>query len=576
MARTALGCGASRERLREEQAVRRVVGWVILLGGLLAAMLAAAPAALAHATVVGSDPIDGSRLRTAPTAVTISFDEAVTLNSAGYLRVVDQAGRRVDTGQAGHPNGVGAKISVPLRSGLGDGTYTASFRIVSDDGHPVAGAIRFVVGNGQLAAGVSPSTVDGTTSVVFDLVRWLTFGGLALLGGGWLMLTVWPEGRDDRRARGLLWGGWTLATVGALAELVIQGPYAAGTGLGDVTHTSLLDATLHTTYGTAHSVRLLLLGALAVVLGGALRDLRRSRLSEVAGALGIGVVLTYGASGHAESQDPRWLAMTSHTVHLAAMAVWLGGLVQVLLAVLPRREPDELRRVLPVFSRTAFGCVIALGVSGTYQAWLGIGSIDAIASTRYGQLVLVKAGLFVAVLVAAGLSRVVVQRRYVRPVAYAMADATVLEEPAPSIRRIRRSILAEVVLALGILAVTSVLVAEPPGRAAVSTRQAQSQSASTALGGGRIAKVIIDPGRHGPVSISVALSGGARPQRLIATAALPARQLGPINIPLASQDGQTYSASGVVLPAAGPWTITLSVTTSEFDSVVADTTIRLH
>lgn len=465
--------------------MRRILAWVVLLGGLLAAMLAAAPAALAHATVVGSDPIDGSRLKTAPAAVTISFDEAVALDSAGYLRVADQAGRRVDTGPAGHPGGAGAKISVPLRTGLGDGTYTATFRIVSDDGHPLAGAIRFAVGNGQLAGGgAAPSTVDGTTSAVFDVVRWLAFAGLALLGGGWLMLSVWPEGRDDRRARGLVWSGWALTTVAACAELVIQGPYVAGGGLGDVTHMSLLDATLHTTYGTAHSVRLLLLGALAAVLGAALRDLGRSRLPEVAGALGIGVVLTYAASGHAEAQDPRWLAMTSNGVHLAAMAVWLGGLVQVLVAVLPRRDPDELRRVLPVFSRTAFGCVTALAVSGTYQAWLGIGTVGAITSTRYGQLVLVKAGLFVAVLAAAGLSRVVVQRHYVRPVAYAMADdaaveaggvtvdpgGVTVEAPAPPIRRLRRSILAEAVLAVGVLAVTSVLVAEPPGRTAVKTR----------------------------------------------------------------------------------------------------------
>src|SRR5438445_344715 len=84
------------------------------------------------------------------------------------------------------------------------------------------------------------------------------------LGGGWLLLSGGAEGRDGRRARGLLWSGWAASTVGAPAEGVGQGPYASGTGLGRLTSGTLLDATLHTTYGSAHSIRLLLLGALGV------------------------------------------------------------------------------------------------------------------------------------------------------------------------------------------------------------------------------------------------------------------------------------------------------------------------
>lgn len=551
-------------------------------GLVLFAMLFAAPPAWAHASVVGSDPVDGSRLKTAPTSVTISFDQAVTLNAEGYLRVVDQAGRRVDSGQPSHPGGVGSKIAVAVKSGVGDGTYTASFRIISSDGHPVAGAIRFVVGSGSLVAGAPPSsTVNAATSVVFDVVRWLAFAGLALLGGGWLLLTVWPEGRDDRRARILAWTGWATTAVAGVAEVLVQGPYAAGEGLGQVRSWPLLDATLHTTYGTAHSVRLLLLGALGAVLGAQLRDPRRTRLAEVSGVLGIGIVLTYAASGHAESEDPRWLTMTSYAAHLAAMATWLGGLVYLLVAVLPRAEPGELRRVLPVFSRTAMGCVAVLAVSGAYQAWLGIGTVDAITSTRYGQLVLVKVALFLCILGLANLSRVVVQRRYVRTVAYAMTDPPVdvatppAEVVTPQIARIRRGILAELAIGVAVLAVTSVLVAEPPGRAALAADRTKARSAQVALGGGRSATVTLDPGRHGPVTVTVSLSPGAKPQQLGATAALPDKQLGPIAIPLRAR-GAEYSASGVVLPSAGRWTITLTVRTSEFDSVVADTTIRLY
>jgi copper transport protein len=556
--------------------VRRTVALCLLVAGLFGVTLATAPSALAHATLVASDPVDGSRLKSAPSAVSVTFDEPVTVNSAGYLRVVDQVGRRVDTGQVVHPSG--AKVSVSLKSGLGDGTYTGSFRVLSADGHPVAGAIRFVVGNGALAAATgSLSTVDGATSVAFDVARWLGFAGMALLGGGWLLLTVWPEGRDDVRARRLVWAGWLSAVVAALAELLVQGPYVAGAGLGDIANWSLLDATLHTTYGTAHSDRMLLLAAIAVALDMQFRELRRSRIAElVTGTLAVGVAVTYGASGHAQSQDPHWLAITSDSAHLAAMAVWVGGLVHLLVAVLPRREPAELRRVLPVVSRVAFCAIAVLAITGTYQAWLGIGAVDAITTTRYGQYVLIKVALFAGLLALGNLSRVAVQRRYVRPVAYAMTDDLPAVEDEADLGPVRRSVLAEAVIAVVVLGVTAVLVAEPPGRAALAAARAEARSSTVALGSGRTATVTLDPGRHGPVSVTVHLSPGARAQQLTATAALPAKQLGPIAVPLTTSDGATYSASSVVLPSAGRWTITLTVTTSEFDAVVADAKIRLY
>ena len=182
--------------------VRRLAALITLVAGLFGLGLLAATSAAAHAVVVSSNPADGARLAAAPSNVSVTFDESVGLGGGGYLRVVDQVGRRVDNGSATHPGGDGTKISVPMRAGLGDGTYTASYRVVSADSHPVAGAIRFVVGNGALGAGASgPQTVDRLTSTTFDVVRWISFAGLAVLGGGWLMFSVWPAGRDDRRAR---------------------------------------------------------------------------------------------------------------------------------------------------------------------------------------------------------------------------------------------------------------------------------------------------------------------------------------------------------------------------------------
>ena len=253
--------------------MRRITALAAALVGVLAGLVLYAAPASAHATLVTSTPGDGARLKSAPASVSITFDEPVSIS---YFHVIDPSGDRVEAGTPTHPGGDGTKIAVNLRPGLGDGTYVESWRVISADSHPVAGTVRFVVGNGPLAAStVDVSTVNRLTSVVFDAVRWVSYAGLALLGGVWLLLTVWPAGRVERRARRLVWLGWAALTAGTAAELLVQGPYAAGQGLGGLFNASSLNTTLHGTYGQYHSARLLLLGLLALVLGRALAAARR-------------------------------------------------------------------------------------------------------------------------------------------------------------------------------------------------------------------------------------------------------------------------------------------------------------
>ncbi len=164
----------------------------------------------------------------------------------------------------------------------------------------------------------------------------------------------------------------------------MQGPYAAGQGLGGLFNASSLNTTLHGTYGQYHSARLLLLGLLALVLGRALAAARReSRVELAAGPLLVGIAVTFSMIGHPNTTNPRWLSVPVDVLHLCAMATWVGGLVMLLGAVLPwpghagveatPRDEAELRRVLPVFSRVAFVVGDRAGVDRHVRrvAWRG-------------------------------------------------------------------------------------------------------------------------------------------------------------------------------------------------------------
>jgi copper transport protein len=628
----------------------RVRAVLLLLAGFGLLLLLVAPSASAHAVVVSSDPTDGSRLAKAPATVTVQFDEAVGLD-LGYLRAVDSAGRRVDKGSAVHPGGDGSKISVALVAGLGDGSYLASYRVVSADSHPVAGSIRFVVGNGPLGIGGGPSgttKVDAAVATVLAIVHWLSFAGVGLVGGSWLIFSVWPSGQRRRAIRRAIWTGWGFAAVGAVGEFLIQGPYAAGGGLSTALRGQLLDATLHVNAGQLLSLRLVLLGVLGAVLTALLADEERRRPTwgtEAAAIVGVGIVVTYAATGHSQSANPRWLAVLVDALHLTAMIVWLGGLAILVIAAFARDrigdsgtvesvgaelvgsevvggelvaafspgrtgdsgtvepisaelvggelvggelvggepvggelvggelvggEPDqdaadatELAAALPIFSRVALAAVATLAVTGTIQAWREVGTVDAITTTWYGRLVVAKVVLL-AVLIGLGyLTRRIVQRR----------DWANRGGP---LRRMRRTLLIEALVGAIVLGVTGVLIAQPPGKVGLAAVRAKPRFTTVAVTPAAQARVEVTPGTHGTVQIQIAITGNVTPIQVSAQASLLARQLGPIPVPLQASGPKIYTASGVNLPLAGNWQISITVRTSAFDATTTTATLHLY
>jgi len=552
--------------------VRKLLTLAITLCGMAMTAVLLAPQASAHAVVVGSDPVDGARLAKAPTAVTVRFDETVGL-SIGYLRVVDQAGRRVDTGSASHPGGIGSSITVSLKAGLGDGSYLASFRVVSADSHPIAGSIRFVVGNGPLGVSATSATtpIDRGVTIALGTAHWLSFAGIGLVGGSWLIFSLWPAGQRRRAIHGVIWAGWTAAVVGALGEFVLQGPYAAGSSLGSATKTDLLGATLHAKTGQLLSLRMVLLGVLGAVLTALLTGDRRrpSWAPEAAAIVGVGIVVTFAAGGHSQSANPRWLAVLVDALHLTAMIVWLGGLVILAIGAFSRydsdddelaTEQDELAAGLPIFSRIALISILTLAVTGTIQAWRELGTVDAITTTWYGKLVVAKVVLFTGLVLLGYTARRVLASRM-------RGRGTLL--------RLRRGLVVEVAVGAALLAASGILIAQPPGKVSLAAQRAKPKHATVTVTNKAQAQVDVTPGTAGPVQVTVTLTGEIAPINVSASASLPARQLGPIPMTLQVVGPKTYTASDVVLPSSGRWEISVTVKTSEFDSTTAVARLRV-
>ena len=109
---------------------------------LLALALAPVAPASAHAALISSSPADGAVVDAVPDAVELTFSEVVA--TPAYVVVTGPDGRTVSEGK---PQVADASVSQPTGPSDVEGQYTVNYRIVSADGHPVSGTVRFSVGS---------------------------------------------------------------------------------------------------------------------------------------------------------------------------------------------------------------------------------------------------------------------------------------------------------------------------------------------------------------------------------------------------------------------------------------------
>ena len=390
---------------------------VLLLLAALGALLAGAAPASAHAALTGSDPAQGVVVQQPPARVSLTFSEKVAMNG-NSLRVLDPEGKPVQTGA---PDNVrGTTYAVRLEGGLGKGTYTVTYEVVSADSHPVAGAYTFSIGapSRTVVSGSGPTVGGGVVGGLYQVGRYVSYGGyIVLVGGAAFVLLCWRRGAGVRALQRLVVGGWLALTAATLWLLLLRGSYTTTGKVADVFDLGLLGQVLETKPGAALVSRLLLLAAaalfIAVLFGTYQRREEGVEKRDLTFGLGIGglvvaagLATSWAMSEHASVGLQPGIAMPVDVVHLLAVAAWLGGLTALLVALYraPAGTPVEAAAVRR-FSRLAFGSVVALVATGVSQSWRQLGSWSAFTDTRYGQLLLAKIALVAVMVGLASVSR---------------------------------------------------------------------------------------------------------------------------------------------------------------------------
>jgi len=431
-----------------------------LLAGL--ALLALPAAASGHAALLGADPAPGQRLQDPPREVTLRFSEPLNARLSRATLVLVDGGERVPTTVAAS----GRRLVLRPATALGRGAYRVEWHSVStDDAHPLEGRLGFGIGvpaaGGAEATESSPLARDGWLRVPARAALYaalLLFSGAllcsALLGGTrWLIPPAsGPEAREldvagqPARVEGILVdvGIFTAGLAAGVAGL--EAASAAGRLSGGALGDYLLS-------GLAGFARV---GVIVFVIAAVALLRRRPRAAALAAAAALGCVV---ASGHANSADPRALAVPADFVHLVAGAVWLGGSAMIVITwgAALRRDGAPARRavarhVLPAFGRVALPAFIAVVVTGTISAVVELGRVSALWDTSYGLVLSAKIALVAAIAAVS----------YVH--ALRLRPRLLAANPHPPARVERshwRLVRTEPLLALAVVAAAGLLVAFP-------------------------------------------------------------------------------------------------------------------
>jgi copper transport protein len=417
----------------------------------------------------------------------------------------------------------GATISIATPANLPRGTHLLSWRVISEDGHPVGGALTFSVGRPSVAPAQAPPDAGFAWRAATWLARLLFYLGL-FVGAGGAFYCRWIAASPQA------------STIAALRFALLGGLLAAisSAGLQGVD-----------------------------VIGGSLADLLREQTwqSGVAGAYGLTLgiaaaafLLALAASGHAAAASPQFLTRPSVFLHGTSVAFWVGALLPLAAAMRRGEGSTELLR----FSRAIPIPLIVLVASGALISVIQLQRLDALWTTAYGTV------LFGKLIAVALLLLFAVVNRWHTPRA-AAGDAN-------AARRMVRSIWCEVAVVMVILGLVASWRFTPPPR---SLFAAASQPVHVHIHADKaMANIEFNPVRVRGRTITVeVLDGEFRPlaaKEVELVLSKPDAGIEPLRLKATHVEGTSWKIDSVDAPFSGRWHVRVNILVSDFDKITIE------
>ncbi|MET3924814.1 copper resistance protein CopC [Devosia sp. 2618] len=507
---------------------------VAMLGLLLATLPAAT--AWAHAQLLSTDPTENAVLDAAPEALRLHFNEPVT---ALAIRLIDKDGVATDLLEQ---TTSGETVAVSVPDALADGTQVLSWRVVSTDGHPIAGSLIFSVGMVTGASVVATGT-DQAVAVALWTGKLVLFIALFVgVGGAVFSAAATLPPAAHRTALVLSVIGIVVAPV----TLGLQGLDALGLPLTSLFDLATWRAGLSTSYGNT-AIAATLAFALAVLA----LAVRPSRTLAI--LAGLVAALSIALSGHASAANPQWLTRPAVFLHIAGLLFWIGALLPLWLLL--RTQSADASRALANFSRAVPFAVAAIVVSGIALGIIQMGAPGPQWLSAYGIILAIKLGLLVILFALALWNRL-------------SLTTPALAGEVKAQTRLRQSIGVELALVLIILALVAGWRFTPPPRALAVVVEAAEPIYGHVMDDEHMAMLTITPGQAGPTIIEIILTDFEgellTPLSVDVTFSQPDLGIEPFTRPAVESEG-LWLIQDLTIPVPGTWLVDLNIRASRFE-----------
>lgn len=510
--------------------------WLAALATLIVAV-GLATGAWAHAALVSVEPASGSLLASAPKSIELHFNEIVT---PGAIRLIDAEGRVRDEARV---SASGETISIAVPQDLPHGTAVVSYRVISEDGHPVVGSITFSIG--APTANALPATADDGVNGLIWLSRiGLYLGLFAGIGGAFFASWIGRSSLGTPIARAALVIGLCSA-VGSLGLLGVD-----LLGLSPAALMSLAPWKIAFTTSAGPALLIAMAGMSAALIALSRVSSARALSAMALAAVGFSLATT----GHAATASPEFLTRPAIFLHGIGIAFWIGALAP--LAVLMSKPSAAALPVVRRFSRMAVPVVALLAVTGVALAIIQLESVSALVETKYGIILSIKLVLVAALLALAALNR------------FRLTPAFAEDRKAAG--ALRRSILLECALVLSIFAVVAGWRFTPPPRTILpETPLALHIHSDKAM-----FQVLVSPGTVGTDDFVLQLmTGEGTPlaaKEATLTLSLPERGIEPMELEATRGADGYWHVRKVALPFAGRWHLRIDALVTDFEKITLE------
>jgi len=511
-----------------------------------------AGAAQAHAILETAEPADGAALSAPPARATLRFSEPVTPLAFRLLRPDGEIVRLPDA------RADGATVEVPLALEGASGTAILNWRVASSDGHPVGGSVTFTVGGGGTAPAQdlawSTYRAPGWAARVVLMVALFGSVGAALFRP-WIFAA---RRRGDVR---LSIGAGGLGLLSLAGLVYAQAVDVTGLGPSELRGSDLWGALLANGFGLAVGLIACAL-ILALICGSGRLGARAARCLSAAAA--VATVAGFVAYGHASAAEPAWLMRPAIALHVAAVLFWLGSFAPLLNAL--RSSPSEGAGALARYSLPILLSSAILLLSGAAMAWVQLGAATELWSSAYGVVLLAKLALVAPMFALGALNR------------FALTNRVAVGDPR-ALRRLRRTIAAEMLLGVLTLGVVGLWRFTPPPRSMEAVTVTVNGLQFHAHGVRAMANLVLSPARVGRSKVTVSvLNVDATPlaaKEVTVVLLDPLGQLEPIRRPARRLTDASWVVDEVTIPLPGRWTVRVDMLISDFEQATVRTGVNV-